>query len=252
MLRVRVIPVLLFQDSGLYKTIKFKKPIYVGDPINCVRIFNEKEVDELIFLDIGATKNKKTPNLKMIKDIATECFMPFSYGGGVRTIEDAELIFKNGAEKIVLNSILFSNLKMVETISHRFGSQSIVASLDAYKGWGGYSLYSHGGTIKQKADIAFFVKDLENAGAGEIMITSIDRDGTQKGYDIDLLRIVSDNTRLPVIASGGAASLLHMREAVVDGGASAVAAGSMFVFHGKHHAVLITYPEQNELEKIWG
>lgn len=249
MLKTRIIPVLLLQNSGLYKTIQFKDPIYIGDPINCVRIFNEKEVDELIFLDITATKEKRAPNFDIIQMIASECFMPFAYGGGVSTVKDAENILARGAEKIVLNSVLYRDLNVVEDIAKRFGTQAIVASLDVRKGWlGNYTLYSEGGTVKQTTSLNNFLEDIQNAGIGEIMINSIDQDGLQKGYDVELIKFVSDKTNLPVIACGGAGNLAHMKEVVYDGGASAVAAGSMFVFHGKHRAVLITYPSPADIE----
>lgn len=251
MLKTRIIPVLLLENEGLYKTVNFKEPRYIGDPINCVRLFNEKEVDELIFLDISATKEKRGPHLHIIKDIATECFMPFAYGGGVRDINTAEKIFAYGAEKIILNSVLYEENTLIEDIAKRFGTQSVVASIDAKKSFvGGYSLYSHNGMQKHSQNIKIFAKELENRGVGEIMVTSIDRDGKKCGYDTVLTRLIANQTEIPVIACGGCGSLDHIKDVILEGRASAVAAGSMFVFHGKHDAVLITYPCSRDLEKM--
>ncbi len=253
MLKTRLIPVLLLIKDGLYKTKQFKNPTYIGDPINCVRIFNEKEVDELIFLDINATPNHQAPQIDFIKDIASECFMPFSYGGGIHDLSVAERILANGSEKIILNSILFEDLSLVEEMAKRFGSQSVVASLDVKKRLlGGYTLYSHGSRMPRKQDLLLFCKDLENAGVGELMITSIDREGTQKGCDLSLIKSVVDQTSLPVIAHGGIGKLQDMGDVVQKSGVSAVAAGSFFVFQGRHNAVLITYPSQSDLSGIFG
>lgn len=250
MLKTRIIPVLLLKDEGLYKTIKFRDHHYIGDPINCVHIFNEKEVDELIFLDITATREQKKIDFRLIKDIATECFMPFAYGGGVCDMQTVEKIFACGAEKIILNSALYEDHFLIEDIAKRFGTQSLVASIDAKKSlFGSYNLYSHGGMKKQNCDMKSFVKNLENRGVGEIMITSMDRDGTMKGYDLTLIHTISREVKIPVIACGGCGSLDHMKEALFEGGASAIGAGSIFVFHGKHKAVLMTYPSAMDLEK---
>lgn len=252
MLKTRLIPVLLLSEEGLYKTRQFKDPRYIGDPINCVRIFNEKEVDEIIFLDITATKQGKPPQVDFVDAIAKECFMPFSYGGGIRDLRTADRILSNGAEKIILNSILFENLCLVEDMAKHFGSQSIVASLDVKKQlWGGYKLYSHGGTKVHQHNLLTFCHDLSEAGVGEIMITSIHQEGTQKGYDISLIDAVMKNTDLPIIAHGGAGSLDNMVDLVNKTGVSAVAAGSFFVFQGCHNAVLITYPSHKEIEDLF-
>lgn len=250
MLRTRVIPSLLLRGRGLVKTIKFQNPKYIGDPINAVRIFNDKEVDELVFLDITATLEKRPPQFDLIKDIATECFMPFGYGGGIHDIETANKILKMGSEKIVINSAA-SDFGLLRDAADVFGSQSVVVSLDLKKSRRGkYQIYTHSGTKKTDIDPVKFAQDVEANGAGEIFLNSIDRDGTMEGYDIDLLRSITKRVNIPVVACGGAGSLEHFQQAVLKGGASAVAAGSMFVFHGLHRAVLINYPTQEELKQF--
>jgi cyclase len=249
MLRTRVIPILLLRGQGLVKTINFDKPTYVGDPINAVRIFNDKEVDELVFLDITATIEKRNPQFDLIHGIATECFMPFGYGGGIHDINTAQKLLKMGSEKVVINSAAL-DLDLIEEAAQIFGSQSVVISIDARKERRGkYQVFTHSGTKKTKRTPAEFAKEVEAAGAGEIVLNSIDRDGTMQGYDIELLQRVTEIVHIPVVAAGGAGSLKHFQEAVELGGASAVAAGSMFVFHGPHRAVLINYPTQEELKR---
>ncbi len=249
MLRTRVIPVLLLRGRGLVKTIKFQKPTYVGDPINAVRIFNDKEVDELVFLDITATIENHPPQFDLIQDIATECFMPFGYGGGIHDIETAQRLLKMGSEKVVFNSAAL-NLNLIEEAAEIFGSQSVVISIDVRRQRRGkYLVFTHSGTRNTKKTPVEFAKDVEAAGAGEIFLNSIDRDGTMEGYDLELLHSVTEIVNIPVISAGGAGNLQHFQDAVEQGGASAVAAGSMFVFHGPHRAVLINYPTQEELKK---
>jgi cyclase len=252
MARIRVIPVLLLKSSGLYKTIKFKDPRYIGDPMNAVKLFNDKEVDELIFLDITATKEKNCPNYEAISEVASECFMPFSYGGGIDSMEQIATLFSIGVEKVVLNTILHSNVSLVKESADRYGSQSIVASIDVKKSlFGKYEVYTHSGTINTKKDPVQFAIEMQNAGVGEIMINSIDRDGVMKGYDIELIKNITSKVDVPLIACGGAGTIDDLTKAVKDGHASAVAAGSMFVYHGKHNAVLINYPSQQDLRKIY-
>jgi cyclase len=251
-LRVRVIPTLLLKNSRLVKTTKFKKPIYVGDPINAVKIFNDKEVDELVILDISATPEKRNPNYALIKDIANEAFMPFAYGGGITNIKQIEKLINLGVEKVILNTSAYKNPKLITDAVKIFGSQSIVVSIDFKK-----NLFS-------KAKIAVecgrklinqnaieYVKNLENLGTGEIIINSIDKDGTMTGYDLDLINRFSHLVNVPVIASGGAGKVSDFAEAI-KAGASAVTAGAMFVFNGVHRAVLISYPKYEELEKRLG
>ncbi|MFW9963994.1 MAG: AglZ/HisF2 family acetamidino modification protein [Candidatus Sifarchaeia archaeon] len=250
MLSTRVIPSLLLRGKGLVKTIKFKDPTYVGDPINAVRIFNDKEVDELVFLDITATLENRSPEIDLIKDIATECFMPFGYGGGIHDLETAHKILKMGSEKIVVNSAA-SDFGLLRDMADLFGAQSVVVSIDVKKSRRNkYEVYTHSGTKKTGLDPVQLAKDVEANGAGEILLNSIDLDGTMNGYDIDLISSVTKNVNIPVVAAGGAGHLEHFQQAVLKGGASAVAAGSMFVFHGPHRAVLINYPTQDELKQF--
>lgn len=252
MLKTRVIPCLLLKNQGLVKTVKFKDPKYVGDPINAVRIFNEKEVDELIFLDITASYENRKPNFKLISDIASECFMPFSYGGGIRDLNDIREIFNLGVEKVVINSFAVENPSFIKKASDLYGSQSVVVSIDVKKTLlGKYEMHTAGGKKNLKLDPVTFAKQMEIMGVGEIFLNSIDRDGTMQGYDIELIKKVSESVNIPVIACGGAGKPEDFTDAVKKGGASAVAAGSMFVFHGKHRAVLINYPSIQVLESIF-
>ena len=251
MLSVRVIPTLLLRNNGLVKGCKFKNHKYVGDPVNAVKIYNDKEVDELIFLDISATTDGRTPNFDLLEDIASQAFMPFGYGGGLRNAKQVEKIFKIGIEKAVLNTSAIENLDLVKETSRIAGSQSIVVSIDVKKSlFGKYRVYSHSGQIDTKLDPVVFALRAEEAGAGELMICSIDCEGNGQGYDLDLIERIANAVGIPVIASGGAGSLTDFKNAVARG-ASAVAAGDMFIFHGKHKAVLITYPEYKVLEKLF-
>ena len=238
----RIIPVLLLKGLGLYKGIKFKDHKYLGDPLNAVKIFNDKEADELILLDIGATVESRIPQLDLIRGIADECYMPFAVGGGIRTVKQAKAIFDSGAEKIVINTAAMEMPELISEISGIYGSQSVVVSIDASENLlGSYSVYIRSGTVKTKWDPVKWAKHVEKLGAGEIMLTSIDKDGTMSGYDLNLIKLVSNAVDIPVIACGGAGKTEDFSLALKDG-ASAVAAGAKFVFHGKHRAVLITYP----------
>jgi imidazole glycerol-phosphate synthase subunit HisF len=251
MLKTRVIPCLLLKNAGLVKTVKFRDPRYVGDPINAVRIFNEKEVDELVFLDISATAEGRRPNFKLLADIASEAFMPFGYGGGIRDMATIGEIFNLGVEKVVINSYAAEDPAFIREAALKYGSQSIVISMDVKRGLlGGYAVHTHGGTRNTKRDPVRYAKEMEDLGAGEIFLNSIDRDGTMQGYDLELIRTVSRAVTMPVIACGGAGRIDHFAEAVNAGEAAAVSAGSMFVFQGRHRAVLITYPETAEMERV--
>lgn len=251
MLQTRVIPVLLLKNKGLVKTRQFKNETYIGDSINAVRIFNEKEVDELIFLDITASKEKKIPNFDLIEQIATECFMPFAYGGGINDIETSQRLLNLGIEKLVLNSLLFKSLDTVRNMTECFGSQSVIASIDIKKNlWGTPQVYSHAGYEVPIKDPVEWAKKLVDTGVGEIMVYSVDKDGMMTGYDLEIIRKITSTVSVPVIACGGAATPDDLRKASKQAGASAVAAGSMFVFHGKHRAVLINFPDSKQLEKI--
>jgi cyclase len=251
MLRTRVIPCLLLSNGGLVKTIKFRNPTYLGDPINAVRIFNDKEVDELVFLDIGATASGAGPNFDLLGDIASEAFMPFGYGGGITTLDEVRRLFALGIEKVIVNTAAASTPSLVEGAASLAGRSSVVASIDVRRSFlGRYTVCVRGGQLDLKRDPITYAQEMERLGAGELLLNAIDRDGTQAGYDLDLIASLADAVSVPVVASGGAGSLQHLREAV-DAGASAVAAGSFFVFHGKHRAVLITYPDYRELEVLF-
>jgi cyclase len=251
MLRTRVIPCLLLDGQGLVKTIRFKDPTYVGDPINAVKIFNEKEVDELIFLDIVASRKQREPNFALLRDIASQCFMPFCYGGGIRSISMVRELFALGAEKVAINTRAIEDPVLIRQAAEQFGSQSIVAAIDVKKNlFGTYGVYHAARGTGTGKDPVAHAQEMESLGAGEIFLNSVDRDGTGKGYDLELVRRVSSAVSIPVIACGGAGKLEDLVGAVKAGGASAVAAGSMFVFYGKHRAVLINYPDVREMERL--
>lgn len=243
MKRVRVIPMLLLDGRKLVKSIQFGSPTYVGDPINVLRIFNEKEVDEICVVDISATKGKKTPDLNYIRILASECFMPLSYGGGITTAEQAKEIFKAGVEKIILGTAAFYNPALVREISAMAGSQSVVISIDYKKTWLGRSrVYIMGGQKSIGVSPLVYAKQMEALGAGEILLQNIEREGTLKGYDLEGIREVSGGVNIPVVASGGASSINDFLKAI-EVGASAVSAGYMFVYKGPNRAVLVNYPE---------
>jgi imidazole glycerol-phosphate synthase subunit HisF len=245
MSQVRIIPVLLLKAGGLYKTIRFGKDKYVGDPINTVKIFNEKEADELILLDYNATLEKRGPDLKKIAEIAGEAFMPMAYGGGIGSLDQAKKVFDGGFEKVVLNSVLFNQLTIIEEIGNIYGAQSVVASIDVKATlFGKQKVYSVSGTKKTDLEPVEWAKILESAGAGEIFLNSVDRDGTWEGYDIPLIKAVSAAVGIPVIACGGASGMGDFEKAVREGGASAVAAGSLFVYQRKGMGVLVNFPTQ--------
>ncbi|OJJ19315.1 imidazole glycerol phosphate synthase subunit HisF [marine bacterium AO1-C] len=249
MLKTRVIPCLLLRGESLVKTVKFNKYGYIGDPINTVRIFNELEVDELVFLDITATKEKRAPNLKILREIADECFMPLAYGGGITTLEDVKSVLSIGLEKVVINSHAIENPQFITQVAETFGSQSIIASIDIKKNfWGKYEVLGVSGTKKTKLHYIEWAQQLEKLGAGELLITSIDREGTWKGYDVELIKKISDNVNLPVIANGGAGNLEHIKSVVKQGSASAVALGSMVVYQGQDLGVLVNFPDRKALK----
>ena len=245
----RIIPTLLLHDESLVKTVQFDKFKYIGDPCNTVRIFNELEVDELLFLDIKASISKMKPNLKILKEIADECFMPLSYGGGITTVDDAKKIFDIGFEKISINSSLFNDPKLIKKISNIFGSQSVIGSIDVKKNFlGKYSVYSHSGNKKKDEEPVQWAKNLEKCGAGEILLTSINNEGMWSGFDIHLVKSLCDAVNIPVIANGGAGNISHLNEVFKKTSVSAVALGSMVVFQKKGFGVLINFPEKNEID----
>ncbi len=251
MLQTRVIPVLLLKNGGLYKGVKFKNHKYVGDPINTVKIFNDKEVDELVLLDIEASRYKKAIDFKLLEEIATEAFMPLAYGGGIRTVEDAQKLFSLGIEKIILNTSAVENVELLKVLISKFGGQSIVVSLDINKNlFNKYQLFIKSGSFKTKYKPLEFAKEMQNIGVGEILINSIDSDGVMNGYDLDMLEQISKALTIPVVACGGAGTLEDLKQAK-EVGASAVGAGSMFVYHGIHKAVLISYPKYEKLYELF-
>jgi imidazole glycerol-phosphate synthase subunit HisF len=257
-LQTRVIPVLLLLDKGLVKTIGFENPTYVGDPINAVHIFNEKEVDELIFLDITSAKRSNTPDVHkpydipfdLVRRISEECSMPLAFGGGVRTIGEIQQVLATGVEKVVLNSSAVETPKLISSAAERFGNQSIVVSIDVKRNTNGMNeVYSHGGKKQTGLDPVTHAWNVVSHGAGEILINAIEKDGTMQGYDLALIHGVASAVPVPVIACGGAGNTGHFTDAI-SAGASAVAAGSMFVFHGRRRAVLISYPDRVELDHL--
>ncbi len=251
MFRPRIIPCLLLKGKGLVKTVKFKNPIYVGDPINAVRIFNEKEADELIFLDITASIENRCVSVALIKQIANEAYMPFAVGGGIVNVNQIRQLLSIGAEKVVINTSSVLTPSLIKKSANMFGSQSIVVSIDVAKNfWGKYEVFIFSGTKGTKVDPVMHAKQVQELGAGEIFINSIEKDGTMTGYDVEIIRKISDAVNIPVVACGGAGKLGDFKEALIKGNASAVAAGSLFVFHGKRKAVLINYPSLSELGKI--
>ena len=253
MLRSRVIPCLLIHNKGLVKTVNFKNPKYVGDPINAVKIFNEKEVDELIVLDIDATKENRGPNLKMIKRLANECRMPFCYGGGITTVEEAVKIISLGVEKVALSYSALNNISLCQEIGDIIGNQSVVAVIDVKKKkiFGGYDIYTHNGTKKSNWKLNDFISKLEEIGIGEIVINSIDNDGVMQGYDLPLIESIREKCSMPITAIGGAGSLQNIKDLISKFKIIGAAAGSLFVFKGKYKAVLISYPNREERKPIY-
>lgn len=236
---------MLLKNGGLYKTINFKNPKYVGDPINAVKIFNEKETDELILLDYNASVDSRPIDYKRIEEIAGEAFMPMAYGGGIKNLDDAKKVFDCGFEKVVLNSILLNNPALVEEIGSIYGAQAVVGSIDYKKNiFGKSKVYNMSGSKSVGEDPVSWAVKLQEYGVGEIMLNSIDRDGTWSGYDLEMIKNVSQSITVPLIACGGAGSVSDLKSAV-QSGASAVAAGSMFVFQKKGMGVLISFPTES-------
>lgn len=253
MLRARLIPTLLLKGNGLYKTVRFKNETYVGDPINAVRIFNDKAVDELILLDIDAHKRGTGPNFALIADIASEAFVPLCYGGGVTRLDEFERLFKLGIEKVAVNSAAVGTMELVSQASRVFGAQSVVVGIDVRKSFfGRYDRFVKSATTATKESAVDAARRAEQAGAGELLLYSVDRDGTMQGYDIPLVKEVSSTVRIPVVACGGASSVEDMAAVIHEGHAASAAAGSLFVFQGKHRAVLITYPDEQTIAQAFG
>lgn len=252
MFRPRIIPCLLLKGAGLVKTIEFKEPKYIGDPMNAVKIFNDLKADELVFLDINASKENRIISFELVRKIGDEAFMPFSVGGGIKSIEDIRKILNSGAEKVVINTGALENKELIKKAADIFGSQSIIASIDAKKDANGnYRVFSHGGTKDTGLEPVFAAIEMEKLGAGEILINSIDNDGKMEGYDLELIKSITLAVKIPVIAIGGAGCLEDFSLGVNKGKASAVAAGSLFVYSGKNRGILINYPDREELEGLF-
>jgi imidazole glycerol-phosphate synthase subunit HisF len=247
-----MIPVLLVEDEGLVKTIKFKDSRYLGDPINAVRLYNDMEVDELIVLDISATIEKKGPNFEMLHDIVDECFMPLSYGGGVRNIKDIEQLFRLGIEKIIINnSVVSHNVSFIKEAVNMFGSQSIVVAIDINKNlFSKHVVYDYKTKKNLKINIEKYIQNVINLNIGELFVNFIYNDGMMNGYDLKVIRILFEDVTIPLIVCGGAGSLLDMKDAL-NNGADAAAAGSLFVYKGKQKGIMINYPTQEELNKLF-
>lgn len=251
MVEVRLIPQLLVHKQGLYKTEKFKKHNYIGDPINAIKIFNEKEVDELIIVDIDASREGSPPNFKMIEDIASECFMPLCYAGGVTSLDQMKKIFYLGVEKISLSSSLFLKKNLIKKAAEVFGNQSVLVTIDYKKDfWGKRKVYIHNAKKKLNYTPEDALKIAEDMGAGEIVLNSIDNEGTMKGLDIDYLKKLGQMTNLPIIASGGVGTIEHIKELFSQTTIKAVACGSKFVYVGPLKGVLINYPSRKEIEQL--
>ncbi len=253
MLRSRITPCLLVHKKGLVKTVGFKDPKYVGDPINAVKIFNEKEVDELMVLDIDASVENRGPDFELIKNLAVECRMPFCYGGGVTTVEQAKKIINLGAEKVAISSAAIENFEIIEKIGSAVGIQSVVVVLDVKKKGllGGYEIFIHNGKKSTGIKLKDFVKRLDSVGVGEIVVNSIDKDGKMEGYDMSLIDIVRNETDGPITVLGGAGNFNDLNEVIKKYKVIGVAAGSLFVFKGKYRAVLISYPSKIEKKEIY-
>jgi cyclase len=244
----RVIPSLLLRKRGFVKTRRFKDPVYLGDCFNTVRLFSEKEADELLILDIAATVESRPPQFELLYELAGECFMPVGYGGGVTSLEDMSRLFRSGFEKVALNTAAFNRPQLVAEAAREFGSQSVVVSIDVRrKVLGRYEVFVRGGRQPTGADPVTWARRASDLGAGEILLTSIDRDGAMSGYDIELTRSVATAIDVPLVSCGGAGRLADFHEVLHEGNASAAAAGSYFVFVGKHRAVLVTYPTHDQL-----
>lgn len=251
MLRPRIIPCLLVKDKGLVKTVNFKNPKYVGDPINAVRIFNEKEVDELMVIDIDATSDNREPDYKMIENLAAECRMPLCYGGGVKTVEQAQRIFSLGVEKIAISSAAIENISLISDIAKIVGTQSVIVVIDVKKKLlGGYEVCTHNGKKKTGKDPIEFAKQVQKLGAGEIVVNSIDNDGVMKGFDFTIIDKIRQAITIPMTVLGGAGSLEDISKVIEKYKIIGVSAGSLFVFKGVYKAVLINYPSKTDKAAI--
>lgn len=251
MLRSRIIPVLLLRNESLVKTVRFDKFSYVGDPCNTVRIFNELEVDELIFLDIMASRDGKSPNLRLLAEIADECFMPLAYGGGIRTFDQAKSVFDIGFEKVALNSHALNNPRLITDIADHYGSQAVIVSIDVKKKLlGGETVKNMGGSVNTYLDPVVWARKAEKLGAGEILLTSIDSEGSWQGFDVESVAEVASAVNIPLIAHGGAGSMDDIAKVITEAKASAVGLGSMVVFQKKGMGVLVNFPDKEILDRV--
>lgn len=251
MLKTRIIPCLQLIDESLVKTVKFSKYSYIGDPINTVRIFNELEVDELCFLDIRASVQDRLPNIRILHEIANECFMPLSYGGGIKNLDKAKEILSIGFEKVIVNTQAYHEPELIRQVSEYFGSQSVIVSIDVKKNiWGNYNVYVNDGTQKTILNPVEWAQKMESMGAGEILLTSMDKDGTWTGFDIEIIRQISNAVIIPVIANGGAGNIRHIEDVVRKGNASAVALGSLVVFQKQGMGVLVNFPDKEVFSNL--
>jgi cyclase len=248
MFRPRVIPVLLLKGQGLVKSINFKNHRYIGDPINAVRIFNDLKADELVFLDIMASKEQRLISLDFVRKVGEEANMPFAVGGGISTIENIREIIGAGAEKVIINSAAAINPDFIRQASEAFGSSTIVVCIDVKKKlFGKQQVWTKNGTESIGLTPVEYAQKMEAKGAGEIIIQSIEQDGLMKGYDLDLIKTITESVTIPVVALGGAGNVTHLKEAYSQANATGLAAGSMFIYHGARKGVLINYPEKNEM-----
>ena len=250
MIRERIMPCLLMEDAGLVKTIKFSNPRYIGDPINAINIFNEKDVDEMIIVDIKATATGHI-DFDLLEELASEAFMPLTYGGGIKTIEDIKRILKSGFEKVVINYSFFENKNLIQEASALFGSQSISVGIDVKKNlFGKYKVFRLNGKEKTGLDPINAAIMAQESGAGEIFLNNIDKDGTMSGYDINLVDKIANAVEIPVVACGGAGSIKDIAELFNKTKVSGAAVGSLFIYFGKHKAVLINVPSEEEFRKV--
>lgn len=252
MLRTRVIPILLLYGKSLVKTKQFKKYQYIGDPTNTVRIFNELEVDELSILDIKAARTRSDPDFDVLREIASECFMPLSYGGGIDSLDTAKRVFDTGFEKVIINTAAYSNPALITEVATIYGSQAVVVSMDVKKHlWKGMRLVAQGGKRWHDTPPVEWARQVAELGAGELLLTAVDREGTWSGFNLDLIAEVADAVNIPVIAHGGASKCSDLAEAVCIAGASAVAVGSMVVFQSKDMGVLVNFPAPDTLARLF-
>jgi imidazole glycerol-phosphate synthase subunit HisF len=248
----RVIPCLLVDDDGMVKTVQFKDPDYLGDPVNIINLFNRFEVDEIALLDIRATVESRNPPFELIDRLASECWVPLTYGGGIRTFDEARTVFRCGVEKVVIGTAATDDPDLVTAVADTYGSQAVVVAIDVTRSWRGkYDVQVESGTRSARMDPVAYALRAVSIGAGEILLTSIDRDGTMTGYDLDLVQRVASAVDVPVVACGGAGSRSDLPVPVRQAGASAVAAGSIFVYQGPERGVLVNFPERPLLERLF-